>query len=71
LFKSAPIQPEKSYRVALTDFLLTGGEANMDYLKADNPDLIKVYPPNDTGTTQADIRLAVINYLILSQQGKN
>ncbi|RYG35100.1 MAG: bifunctional metallophosphatase/5'-nucleotidase, partial [Chitinophagaceae bacterium] len=32
-----PIQDSVSYRVVLTDFLLTGGEANLNYLTETNP----------------------------------
>jgi 2',3'-cyclic-nucleotide 2'-phosphodiesterase (5'-nucleotidase family) len=72
LFKTGPIDAEKSYRVAITDFLLTGGEANMDYLKPDNPGIKKVYPTTkDTADSKFDIRLAIINYLSLSQHSKN
>ncbi len=32
----------KIYRVALTEFLLTGGEANLDFLNPGNPDIVKL-----------------------------
>jgi 5'-nucleotidase len=35
----APLDPAKTYRVALTDFLLTGREKGLDYLLPGNPDL--------------------------------
>ena len=49
----APVDPEATYQVVLTDFLLTGREANLDYLTKDSPDL-KVLQTLD------DIRKAVI-----------
>ena len=62
--KGAPLTPEKTYRVALPDFLLSGGEANMDFLKSDNPDIVKLYPyVADPSDTRSDIRLAVVKYL--------
>ncbi|MDP9231098.1 MAG: bifunctional metallophosphatase/5'-nucleotidase [Bacteroidota bacterium] len=42
--KNAPIDQKKIYKVAITDFLMTGGEANMSFLTKDNPDVVKVYP---------------------------
>jgi len=59
-----PINPQKNYRVALSDFLLTGGEANMGFLTKDNKEIEKIFPAA-TSTTDArsDIRLAIIQYL--------
>ncbi len=64
LLDTKPIDNKKIYRVALTDFLITGGEANMDYLKKDNPSVIKVHPViTDLKDPRSDIRLAIIRYL--------
>jgi 2',3'-cyclic-nucleotide 2'-phosphodiesterase (5'-nucleotidase family) len=64
LLQKEPIKAEKIYRVALTDYLLTGGETNMDFLKPDNPDIVKLYPaPVDKNDPRFDIRLAIIQYL--------
>jgi len=62
------INPDKTYRVAMSDFLLTGKEANLDFLHEKNPGIIKVYPA-ETATTnpKSDIRLAIVKYL---QKGK-
>ena len=38
----ATIDPAARYTVAFTDFLLTGGERNLDFLKRDNPDLTDI-----------------------------
>ncbi|MES2882384.1 MAG: 5'-nucleotidase C-terminal domain-containing protein, partial [Bacteroidota bacterium] len=58
------IDAAKIYRVAITDFLLTGGEANLDFLNPKNPDIVKIYPPATTNTdARFDIRLAIIRYL--------
>ncbi|NEU10123.1 bifunctional metallophosphatase/5'-nucleotidase [Flavihumibacter sp. R14] len=64
LLQGTAIDPGRTYRVALPEFLLSGGEANMDFLKKENPDVLKVYPyvanPSDL---RSDIRLAIVKYL--------
>jgi len=62
LWKEAPIEDEKVYRVALTDFLLTGNETGLSFLTETNPDIIKVYQPETSGPL-SDIRLAIVSYL--------
>lgn len=58
------IDDEQVYKVAITDFLITGGEANMEYLTSKNPDILKVYDlPVTPEHPQKDIRLAVIQYV--------
>jgi 5'-nucleotidase len=57
----APIDPNKTYRVAMAEFLLTGKEANMDFLNPKNPGVVKVYETE--GASLADIRIAVIKYV--------
>lgn len=62
--KNEILDQERNYRVALSDFLLTGGEANMAFLTKDNSGINKVYPLATAVTdTRSDIRLAIINYL--------
>ncbi len=64
LISGNPIVDEKIYRVAMTDFLITGGEANLGYLTKDNPDIVKIYPVSkDLNDPRSDIRLAIIRYL--------
>ena len=59
-----PIEPTKTYRVALTDFLFSGKEANLDFLNKNNPDVVKVYETeNSPKNSKSDIRLAVIRYM--------
>ena len=56
LIAGAPLDPAASYLVAINDFLLTGNEIGLDFLKQDNPEL----------TVQAeliDIRNALIDQL--------
>ncbi|MBS0392789.1 MAG: hypothetical protein JSR23_16850, partial [Proteobacteria bacterium] len=50
------IDPKARYRVALTDFLLTGAEVNMGYLRRDHP---QVHDIRELG----DIRKAVMEEL--------
>ncbi|MBC7775675.1 MAG: bifunctional metallophosphatase/5'-nucleotidase [Phycisphaerae bacterium] len=67
------LDDNKLYRVALPDFLLTGNEANMGFLKAslgadgksDNPDIPKIMKPDpkDKSDLRNDVRLALIKYL--------
>lgn len=67
--KDVPIDPAKVYHVALSDFLMTGGEANMAFLNKDHPDIVKIYPtPTDAADPRSDSRLAIIKYL--SELGK-
>jgi 2',3'-cyclic-nucleotide 2'-phosphodiesterase (5'-nucleotidase family) len=58
------INPDKTYRVALSDFLLSGKEANLDFLNDKNPAIVKVYPAETaTSSAKSDIRLAIVKYL--------
>jgi 2',3'-cyclic-nucleotide 2'-phosphodiesterase (5'-nucleotidase family) len=58
------IDPAKTYRVALTDFLFSGKEANLDFLHKGNPDVVKVYDADPTPkSSTSDIRLAIIRYM--------
>lgn len=64
ILNNTKIDSQKIYRVALTDFLLTGGEANLAYLIPNNPDIEKVYPAEtDIKNPLSDIRVAIIDYL--------
>jgi 2',3'-cyclic-nucleotide 2'-phosphodiesterase (5'-nucleotidase family) len=68
-----PLEDNKLYKVVLPDFLLTGNESNMGFLKtgigpdgkSDNPDIPKVLRPDakDKSDLRNDIRLALIKYL--------
>lgn len=59
-----PIDPGKVYHVALTEFLFTGKEANMDFLQPGDPGVVKTYEAATTITDpRSDVRLALIRYL--------
>ena len=63
-FKNAPLDINKVYKVAISDFLMTGGEANLGFLTKDNPDIVKVYPIfTDLKDARSDIRRAIVNYM--------
>lgn len=59
------LSPEQTYKVALSDYLLTGMEKNMDYLTRNNPGILKISEPlaDNKSDLRNDIRLAVIKYL--------
>lgn len=63
-YKNQSIVDGNTYIVALTDFLLTGGESNMGFLTKSNPEIIKIHPAsNDKEDPKTDIRTAVIRYM--------
>ena len=63
-FQKSEIPDDKIFRVAITSFLLTGGEANMSFLTPDNPGIIKVYPTKEGAKNPlSDVRLAIIQYM--------
>ncbi len=62
--KNVPVDANKVYKIAITDFLMTGGEANMSFLTKDNPDIVKMYPVfTDMSDLRSDIRRAIISYM--------
>ncbi|MBK8921371.1 MAG: bifunctional metallophosphatase/5'-nucleotidase [Saprospirales bacterium] len=73
LVNGMPLDAKKIYRVTLPDFLLTGNETNMDFLKAapasdgktTNPDILRISKPApaDKSDLRNDLRLALIHYL--------
>jgi 2',3'-cyclic-nucleotide 2'-phosphodiesterase (5'-nucleotidase family) len=69
-----PLDDKRVYRLILPDFLLTGNEQNMDFLKTtanaegpgtSNPDVPALYKPDpkDAADVRNDVRHAVIGYL--------
>jgi 5'-nucleotidase len=62
--KNIPVDAGKVYKLAITDFLMTGGEANLDFLTKDNPGIVKVYPLfTDLNDSRSDVRRAIIRYM--------
>lgn len=64
-----PVNPEGVYRIAVSDFLLSGKEVNLGFLNSTNPDIVKVYDLNASKIdARSDIRLAVVQYLMKKGQ---
>ncbi len=62
--KNIPLDPNKIYKIACSDFLMTGGEANLDFMNEKNPDVVKIYPVfTDMNDPRSDIRRAIFMYL--------
>jgi 2',3'-cyclic-nucleotide 2'-phosphodiesterase (5'-nucleotidase family) len=62
--KGVALDPASIYHVGLTDFLLTGGEANLGYLTTTNKDIVKVYEAvTSLDDPRSDIRRAIFKYL--------
>lgn len=59
------VKEEKYYRIAITDFLMTGQEANLDFLTGQNPEIRQVIRPNtnDKSDLRNDIRRAVVEFM--------
>lgn len=58
------IDTARTYKVAFSDFLVTGKEANLGFLHKDNPGMIKLYESETSpANSKSDIRLAIIRYL--------
>ncbi len=59
-----PIDKMKTYHLAMPEFLLSGKEANMDFVNPTNVEVVKVYPTATVVTDpRSDVRLAVVKYL--------
>ncbi len=64
VIKGLPIDPKKTYHVAMGDYLITGLESNLDFLNEKNPEIVKVYPAiTSTSDPRSFVRLAIVNYL--------
>ncbi len=62
MLNGTTIDETKIYHVAITEYLLSGAEANLPFLKLDNPAITKVYefPADDI---RSDIRKVIFYYL--------
>jgi 5'-nucleotidase/UDP-sugar diphosphatase len=60
LIQGQPLQPNRMYRVAINDFLMTGQESNLGFLTFQSPDIKLV-------AEKRDIRFAVIHQLQAQQ----
>ena len=58
------VDTNRIYRVALTDYLLTGAESNLGFLQIRNPLISNIYPEETSSNDpRSDLRLAVVRYL--------
>jgi 2',3'-cyclic-nucleotide 2'-phosphodiesterase (5'-nucleotidase family) len=58
------IQPSKTYRIVTPEFLFSGAEKGLEFLKEGNPEIKAINRFNDPGDLRTDIRLAVVKYLV-------
>jgi len=56
------MQADAAYQVAISDFLMSGREENMEFLRTDHPDVLSVIVPGSEDI-QRDIRLVLAEYL--------
>jgi 2',3'-cyclic-nucleotide 2'-phosphodiesterase (5'-nucleotidase family) len=64
LLDGIAIDTLKIYQVALPEFLLSGKEANMNFLTPTNSGVVKIYPAASGLTDpRTDVRLAIVQYL--------
>ncbi len=63
LVNGLPLEEEKTYRIAMNDFLLTGYD--LDFLTKDNPGILRIdrFSPGDPSDLRRDVRVAVAHYL--------
>lgn len=57
------IQPDKTYRVAVNDYVVSGQQQYLEFLNAQHPQMVKITAPSETETLKLDLRKAVIDYL--------
>ena len=60
MFKGDPIEEERIYTIATSDFLLKGFD--IPFLTPENEGVLEVYTPQE-GEVASDIRMAVISYI--------
>ncbi len=57
------IVPSKIYRIITPEFLFSGAEKGLEFLKEGNPEIRVIHRFSDPGDLRTDIRLAVVKYL--------
>jgi 2',3'-cyclic-nucleotide 2'-phosphodiesterase (5'-nucleotidase family) len=65
LIQNQPLIADKMYHIVTTEFLMTGLEKGLSFLKPENPAIVKIDAPKKEDTTDIrnDIRLVVIDYM--------
>ena len=61
--ENEPLDRDRTYRIVVSDFLLTGLESGMDFFTPDNPEMISTEKPTEADDMRSDIRLLIIDYL--------
>jgi 2',3'-cyclic-nucleotide 2'-phosphodiesterase (5'-nucleotidase family) len=71
LLNKATIDPLKTYKIVSPEFLFSGAEKGLEFLKEGNPEIKSIKRFNDPGDIHIDLRLAVVKYLTsqLPRQG--
>ncbi|MEJ7589724.1 MAG: 5'-nucleotidase C-terminal domain-containing protein, partial [Ferruginibacter sp.] len=64
LLKGSAIIPSKTYLIVVPEYLLTGLDKGLEFLKEGNPGIKSVRRFTSTGDVRSDIRLAVVRYLV-------
>jgi 2',3'-cyclic-nucleotide 2'-phosphodiesterase (5'-nucleotidase family) len=63
LINAKPLDENRIYKLAIGDFLMTGGEANLDFLKTGNADILSIKNfSGDKNDIRRDVRLAFIQF---------
>ena len=57
------IDPSKTYKIVSAEFLFSGAEKGLEFLKEDNPGIKSLKRFDDPGDIRTDLRLAVVKYL--------
>lgn len=65
LIQEKVLEVDREYQVAMNEFLMTGLESGLDFLKEGNPEILEVTKPaiENNNDYRRDIRLVVIDYL--------
>ncbi len=63
LVNGKKLDDKKVYHVAANEYLVTGQQQYLEFLKNTNPDMVKITPPEANDKLRNDLRQAVINYL--------
>ena len=64
LINNTALDADKIYHVAIGEFLISGKEANLDFLNTNNRGIVKVYDAaSSKADARSDIRLAIVKYL--------